>query len=166
MKSLTINFCAYFWILDLCNIEKVDLRYLGKLLIKQIRAISSYFFLFSPTMGRQGPWNKFIRSSHWSCLIKKMFLKVLHYSQENTCVRISFLNKVTGLPAWNFVRKRHQHLRFHVNLAKFQRTHIFKNICENCFWFVSRHFLRSEHQIPGPPSHHLAYRNYPLRPRL
>ena len=30
------------------------------------------------------------RRSHQRCSIKKMFLKVLQYSQENTCVGVSF----------------------------------------------------------------------------
>ena len=30
--------------------------------------------------------------------IKKVFLKILQYSQENTCVRVSFLKKVADRP--------------------------------------------------------------------
>ena len=58
---------------------------------------------------------------------KKGFLKILHYSQENTCVEVSF-NKTNFrihrnlnecLKACNFIKKRHQHRCFPVNLAKF-----------------------------------------------
>ena len=31
------------------------------------------------------------RSSQWRCSIKKLFLKISRYSQENTCVGVSFL---------------------------------------------------------------------------
>ena len=30
------------------------------------------------------------------CSLKKMFLKISQNSQENTCARVSFFNKVTG----------------------------------------------------------------------
>ena len=39
-------------------------------------------------------------------------------------------NKVTGLKVCNFIKKRLQHRCFLVNIAKFLRTPIFKNICE------------------------------------
>ena len=52
-----------------------------------------------------------------------MFLKISQNSQENTCARDSFLNKVAGLvwPAalW---KKRLWHRCFPVNVAKFLRT--------------------------------------------
>ena len=35
-----------------------------------------------------------IRSSHQKCFIKKAFFKILENSQENTCVRVSFLIKL------------------------------------------------------------------------
>ena len=34
------------------------------------------------------------RSSHRRCSIKKLFLKILQYSQDNTCVVFSFLTKL------------------------------------------------------------------------
>ena len=43
------------------------------------------------------------RSSHRSCSIKKLFLKISQYSQE------SLFNKVGGLKACNFVEKSLQH---------------------------------------------------------
>ena len=48
------------------------------------------------------------------CSVKKMFLEISQKSQENTCVIVSFLNKVAGLRLW--------HRRFPVNFAKFLRT--------------------------------------------
>ena len=39
-------------------------------------------------------WNK--RSSHQRCFIKKVFLEISQNSQENTCLRVSFLMKLQG----------------------------------------------------------------------
>ena len=52
-----------------------------------------------------------------------MFLKISQNSQENTCARDSFLNKVAGL-AWPAAlwKKRLWHRCFPVNVAKFLRT--------------------------------------------
>ena len=36
-----------------------------------------------------------IRSSCWRCSVKKVFLKLSHISEENTCVEVSF-NKVAS----------------------------------------------------------------------
>ena len=37
-------------------------------------------------------------------------LKILQYSQEDTCVSVSF-NKVAGLEGWNFIQKELQQRR-------------------------------------------------------
>ena len=42
----------------------------------------------------------------------------------------SLFNKTAGLQACNFVEKRLQHKCFPVNIAKFLRTPILKDICE------------------------------------
>ena len=42
------------------------------------------------------------RSSYLTCSIKKVFLEISQNSQENTCARVSFLNKVE---ACNFIKK-------------------------------------------------------------
>ena len=47
----------------------------------------------------------------WGVLYKEVFLNILQYSQENTCVGV-------------------QRRCFSVNITKFLRTPIFKNICE------------------------------------
>ena len=39
-------------------------------------------------------------------------------------------NKIAGLKACNFIKKRLQHRLFPVNIAKFLRTAILKSICE------------------------------------
>ena len=65
------------------------------------------------------------------CSLKKLFLIISQYSQENTCVGgISFLIKMYFNKAYNFIKKRLQRRCFLGNIAKFLRTHISKNICE------------------------------------
>ena len=56
-------------------------------------------------------WNSstIFRSSHQRCSIKKLFLKILQYSQKNTCVRVSFplvwsLEEVCKWK-WNFISR-------------------------------------------------------------
>ena len=49
----------------------------------------------------------------------------------------SLSNKVAGLQACNFVKKRLQHWCFPVKFAKFLRTSILRNICEELLLFVS-----------------------------
>ena len=53
----------------------------------------------------------------WTCSVKKMFVEILKNSQENTCVRVFFLNKVAGL----------KHGYFPVNFGKFLRTSFLQN---------------------------------------
>ena len=60
---------------------------------------------------------------HRRCFLKKMFLK---FSQENTCVGVSFFS----LKTYYFIKKRLQQRGFHVKFAKFLRTPILKNISE------------------------------------
>ena len=45
----------------------------------------------------------------------------------------SLPNKVTGLKAGNFIKKRLQHRHFPVNIAKFVRTAFLKNTSGGCF---------------------------------
>ena len=48
----------------------------------------------------------------------------------------SLFNKVTGLRACNFIKKRLQHSSFPVQLDKFLKTSLLKNICERLFLFI------------------------------
>ena len=70
-----------------------------------------------------------VRSSHRRCSVKKVLLKVLQYSQEDTCVRV-FFDKVKSLNACNFIRKRLWHRCFPVSIAKMLKTPTLKNIWE------------------------------------
>ena len=69
--------------------------------------------------------------------IKRLFLKISQYSQENTCVSVSFY-KVAGLQACNFIKKRLQHWCFPVNIAKYLGTPILRNICEQLLLYLER----------------------------
>ena len=65
------------------------------------------------------------------CSVKKVFLKMLHFSQEKPVFEFRFNN---------FIKKRLQHRLFPVNIAKFFRTPILKNICERLLlnrWLIS-----------------------------
>ena len=66
------------------------------------------------------------RSSHRRCSIKQDVLK----NFAITPVLKSFFNRVAGLQAWNFIKKRLRHRCFPVNIAKFLRTPILRNIYE------------------------------------
>ena len=50
-----------------------------------------------------------------------MLLRISKYSQENTCVGVPF-KKIADLQACDFIKKRPQHRRFPVNIAKFLIT--------------------------------------------
>ena len=63
------------------------------------------------------------RSSHQRCPVKNVVLE-------------SLFNKVAGLQACSFIKKRLQQRCFPVKLAKFLRTTILKNICERPLLFL------------------------------
>ena len=63
------------------------------------------------------------------CSIKKAFLKNLAIYRETTVLE-SLCNKVIGPKACNVFKKTLQHSFFPVNITKFLRTPILKNICE------------------------------------
>ena len=56
-----------------------------------------------------------------------MFWNIWQYSQENTLLE-SLFNRVAGLKASSFIKKRLQHSCFPLNIAKFLRTPTLKNI--------------------------------------
>ena len=65
------------------------------------------------------------------CSVKKMFLEISQNSQENTCVRVSFLIK---LQAWGpLLKKRPWHRCFPVDFAKSLRTPFFT---EHLWWLL------------------------------
>ena len=57
------------------------------------------------------------------------------FTEKRLCLS-HFLNKVaeiSSLQHWRFIKKRFQHRCFPVNIAKFLKTRIMKNICEELF---------------------------------
>ena len=69
----------------------------------------------------------------WKCSVGKMFLEISQNSQENTCARVSFFNKVAGLRPATLLKKRLWHRCFAVNFAKFLRTPFLQNTYGDCF---------------------------------
>ena len=65
------------------------------------------------------------RSSHPRHSIKKLFLKIPQYSQESTCVRVSFLIKLHST-----LKKRLQRGCFSANITKSLRAPFLKNLSE------------------------------------
>ena len=70
-----------------------------------------------------------IGSSHRRCSIKRAVLKFAIFTHGNTCVGVS------ETEACNFIKKRLQHRFFPVNITKFLRTPILKNMCERLLLF-------------------------------
>ena len=62
--------------------------------------------------------------------IKKLYLKIV----KQLCWSL-FLNKNADLQSWDFIKKRLQHSCFPVNIVKYLRTTVLKNIYE---WLFKR----------------------------
>ena len=60
---------------------------------------------------------------------KKLFSKISNINRKRPVVEYLF-NKFMGLQAGNVITKRLQHRYFPVNIAKFLKTSILKDICE------------------------------------
>ena len=75
-------------------------------------------------------YSTIFRSSHWRCSIKKAILKhFVIFTGKHLC-RGLFFNKVAGHQLCNFIKKRLQHRYYLVNIRKFIRRTITKNISE------------------------------------
>ena len=107
-----------------------------KLSVRLVTFWNSYFW----NSFRTAIFHNSYRSSHQSCYLKKLFLKISQYSHENICVG-SLFNKITGLQGCNFIKKRLQQRCFPVNIAKFFRIAIVKNIWERQELFFRTAFL-------------------------
>ena len=70
-----------------------------------------------------------------TCSGKKLFLEISQNSQENTCVRVSFLIKLQLLPnkPATLLKKRLWHRCFAMKFAKFLRTTFF---AEHLWWLL------------------------------
>ena len=83
---------------------------------------------------QQERYGLLLRSIHWRCSVKKVFLEILQYSQEKTCARFSFL----------ILKKSLWHRCFFVNFAKFVRTFFLQNTSGRMFWSVKDLFSKCE----------------------
>ena len=72
------------------------------------------------------------RNNHRRCSMKNVFLKIWQNSQENTCVRVSFVNKIIGWGPQLYL-KRDWRRCFPVNFAKFLRTPFLQNTSGRLF---------------------------------
>ena len=65
--------------------------------------------------------------------VKKVLLEISQHLQENTCAKVSFLNKVAGLKPLTSLKERLLHRCYPVNFAKFLRTPFLQNTSSGCF---------------------------------
>ena len=80
-------------------------------------------------------YSTIFRSSHWRSSIKKAILKhFVIFTGKHLC-RDLFFNKVAGHQGCNFIKKRLQHRCYLVNIRKFIRSTILKNISERLYWW-------------------------------
>ena len=129
--SLTRSFCIDVWLINEHQSLMISLFQLSKyLLVFLLLTFGDHNLYILITYQRRisiSPcWCHQCRSSRQRYSVKKVVLKNfrIQYSQENTCVEVSFLIKLQ----FYFIKERHR--CFPVNTAKFLRTPIFKNICE------------------------------------
>ena len=102
-------------------------------------------------MGSSRMW--IIRSSHQRCSIKQTALENFAIFTGKHLCRSLFFVKVASLRPETLFKKRLQHRCFLVNIKKFLRAPILKNICECCFWIV---------MFPRNHLHHFWIHNFVL----
>ena len=97
------------------------------------------------------------RSSHWRCSVKNVFLRISHYSQENTCVGVSLWQSCSSSAQQLYYRETPTPV-FSVNIEKFFKTTFLKNICERLllliviFWQENNH-MQHCFDLPEPNLH-------------
>ena len=114
------------------TVSKIFTYYLIKsYLLKSITPPSRMFYL---------EIFEIFRSSHRSCFMKKGVLK-------------NFAIFTGKLQVRNFIKNRLQHRCFPLNIAKFLRTPISKNICSvnrwSCFLYYQQKILSSDNLLTG-----------------
>ena len=133
----------YFWYFMYCDYpcQQRDKFILEKIFFLNaiLHFLRSFFFIVI-----NAGWEVFVkthvllyfynetRSSHQRCSIKAVLENFATFTTKHLCCNL-FLNKVAGLQACNFIRKRLQHSRLTVNIPKYLRTPLLKNICERLF---------------------------------
>ena len=99
-----------FWILYFASIYFVN--------VYDAKKLGMYFLQSKKTKSSHKNFYSF-RSSHQRCSMQKVFLEI---SQESTCARVAFFNKVEAQRPATFLKKRIWHRCFPVNFVKFLRT--------------------------------------------
>ena len=106
---------------SLCNFNYLQIFVKAKFTV--LKYNSKISIIYHQIKFRKGITN---RSS-----IKKPFLKISQYSQKNTCVGVSFLNKKQAFSPETLLKRGFNSGA--VNIAKFLKTPVLKNICERLF---------------------------------
>ena len=80
--------------------------------------INAWFAFVISGQGYFSPQAKYIKSNHWRCFVKKVFLKSRKFHMKT--VLESLFNKFPGPYPWSFIKKRLQH--------------IFRTYANDCFY--------------------------------
>ena len=80
-------------------------------------------------------FDKFFRSSHQRCSMKKGVLKIFTKFRGKHLCQSLFFNKAAGLGPATLLKKRLWHTCFPANFVKFLRTPFLQSTSGGCFWF-------------------------------
>ena len=97
-----------------CNLNYLEISVKGKWLISENQILIFNFVRwpnftivdYNPKISIIYHQIKIYRDLKNRSSIKKLFLKIFQYSQKNTSVGVSFLNKNADLQSWDFIKKR------------------------------------------------------------
>ena len=120
-ESLYLNNCPFWYE----AIEFIDLNSLVNI-SKTSKAAKTYLISL-----------QILKAVAQSCSVKKIFFEISQNSQEMTCAKVSFFNKVPGLRPATLLKKSLWHWCFPTNFTKFLRIPFFT---EHLRWLL-RKFL-------------------------
>ena len=92
-----------------------------------------YFPVFERNTGKYGSGETSYRSSHRRCSVKKGVLRNFAKFTEKHLCQSPLFNKVAGLKSATLIKKRHWHVFFPLNFAKFLRTPFYRTPLGDCF---------------------------------
>ena len=98
----------------------------------KVKILQYQLFMFSALWNKYHEFFKYrsnFRSSHWRWSMRKAVLKAFATLTRKHVLE-SYFNKIANLKVSNLIKKRLWHRCFPVNIAKFLRKPILKNICE------------------------------------
>ena len=111
-------------------------------LFKLLSLSSNDIYLSGQILGNKYICDIKIKNTRCRCSIKKLFFRILQYSYENTCVAISFFNKVAGTQSYNIIKQRLQDRCFPVNIGTFLKRPIFKKTLSFLFNYTMKSHIR------------------------